>query len=112
MPRPRKAIPSRLEGRGSIASVLETCSADAAELAGRLRKPASLVKNPSLFLAIDELNSAAQALSDLSVEITLGHVDILEAEGPRETQLPMVIDAVGNVQLALPFDVLEAAVEN
>lgn len=103
MPRPKKAIPDRLDGRASLASEVEKVSAEAFELAARLRKPGSLILSELLRNAADQLLGASQNLSDLSVGITLGKVPIAEVERDREIQLPLFEQSV--------FDALPAPIE-
>lgn len=89
MPRKKKAIPSAMEGRASLSSLLEQCSLDAVELVCRLRKPYSLIRasdgGGSLSIVIDDLQQSAQSLSDLAVDVSLGRVAVAQAE-PREVQ--------------------------
>lgn len=113
MPRQRKAIPTRLEGRSSIAGALETRSQRAAELALDLRKLASLVDHEMVQESIKDLMGIAQTLSNISVGVTLGEVEVRgeKIAVPVEVQLPLVVEEIGSglMQLQLPFNALIGA---
>lgn len=99
MPRKKKAIPSALEGRASLAAEFERLSQETQAFASALRKPYSLIKDSGepgndLCQTIRDLFDASQCLSDLAVDVSLGRVAVAQADVPREDPQRMLFDGI------------------